>query len=100
MNRLVVPSSRCWRLLRWVGLAATGASFWACTSRTLEMPTITPSVTANWSVTQKINNNLDLLFMVDNSSSMTTMQQKLAFWPAFSFTSARLPSGTLPGCGG
>jgi hypothetical protein len=77
MNRLVVSSSRCWRVLRWVGLAATGASLWACTSRTLEMPTVVPGVTQKWSVIQKINNNLDLLFMVDNSSSMLAMQQKL-----------------------
>jgi hypothetical protein len=34
-------------------------------------------VTQKWRVTQKINNNLDLLFMVDNSSSMTAMQHKL-----------------------
>jgi len=41
------------------------------------MPTVVPGVTQKWTFTQKINNNLDLLFMVDNSSSMTTMQQKL-----------------------
>ncbi len=92
MNRLVVPSSRCWRVLRWVGLGAAGASLWACTSRSLEMPTTTPSVTAQWSVTQKINNNLDLLFMVDNSSSMTTMQQKLLLQlPNFLTFLQRLP---------
>ena len=77
MNRLVVSSSRCWRVLRWIGLAGAGASLWACTSRTLEMPTVVPGVTQKWSVIQKINNNLDLLFMVDDSSSMTTMQKKL-----------------------
>jgi hypothetical protein len=77
MNRLIVPSSRWWPVLRWAGLAAAGASLWACTSRTLEIPTVSSSVTEQWSVTQKINNNLDLLFMVDNSSSMTAMQQKL-----------------------
>src|SRR4051794_17973239 len=77
MKCLVVRSSRWWRVLRWVGLAGAGASLWACTSRTLEMPTVVPGVTQKWTFTQKINNNLDLLFMVDNSSSMTTMQQKL-----------------------
>jgi hypothetical protein len=77
MNRLVALSSRGWRVLRWVGLAATGAALWACTSRTLESPAITPSVTQQWRVTQKINNNLDILFMIDDSSSMTSMQQKL-----------------------
>jgi hypothetical protein len=77
MSSVVVRSSRCWRVLRWVGLAAGGASLWACTSRTLEMPDVKPNVTGKWRVTQKINNNLDLLFMIDNSSSMTAMQQKL-----------------------
>jgi hypothetical protein len=93
MNRLVVSSSSRWRVLRWVGLAAAGASLWACTSRTLEMPTVTPSVTDNWTVTQKINNNLDLLFMVDDSSSMTAMQQKLLVQlPNFLSFLQKLPS--------
>ena len=77
MNRLVVSSSSCWRVLRWVGLAATGASLWACTSHPLEAPTIAPSVQQQWTFTQKINNNLDLLFMIDNSQSMSAMQKKL-----------------------
>jgi hypothetical protein len=77
MNRLNVLSSRWWRVLRWAGLAAAGASLWACTSRTVEAPTITPSVQQQWLFNQKINNNLDILFMIDNSKSMTDMQQKL-----------------------
>ena len=71
MNRLAVSSSKCWRALRWVGLAAAGASLWACTSRTLEAPTVVPSEQQEWPFTQKINNNLDILFMIDNSKSMT-----------------------------
>jgi hypothetical protein len=70
-------SSRAWRVLRWAGLVAGAAALWACTSRTLETPTITPLGVETKIITQKINNNLDLLFMVDKSSSMTAMQDKL-----------------------
>jgi hypothetical protein len=70
-------SSKCWRVLRWAGLAAAAPALWACTSRTLEAPVITPTATVTTNFTQKINNEIDILFMVDNSSSMTEMQQKL-----------------------
>jgi hypothetical protein len=92
MNRPVILSSRSWRVLRWVGLAAAGASLWACTDRTVEAPTIIPSVQQQWPFTQKINNNLDILFMIDNSQSMTDMQQKLlAQLPQFMKVFADLP---------
>ncbi len=70
-------SFKCWRVLRWAGLAAAAPALWACTSRTLEMPNITPTATLTTKFTQKINNELDILFMIDNSSSMSEMQQKL-----------------------
>jgi len=70
-------SSKCWRVLRWAGLAAAAPALWACTSRTLEAPNITPTATLTTNFTQKINNEIDILFMVDNSSSMTEMQSKL-----------------------
>ena len=70
-------SSKCWRVLRWAGLAAAAPALWACTSRTLETPNITPTATLTTNFTQKINNEIDILFMIDNSSSMTEMQQKL-----------------------
>ena len=44
--------------------------------RTIETPTIVPTA-GQWHLTQKINNDLDILFMIDDSSSMTAMQQKL-----------------------
>ena len=92
MNRLVVSSSSCWRVLRWVGLAAAGASLWACTSRTLETPTVVPAVQQQWTFTQKIDNSLDILFMIDNSQSMTDMQQKLlAQLPSFMNVLETLP---------
>ena len=70
-------SSKCWRVLRWAGLAAAAPALWACTSRTLEPPNITPTATLTTNFTQKINNEIDILFMIDNSSSMTEMQSKL-----------------------
>ncbi len=76
--------------LCWVGLAGLSA----CTSRTLESPTEIPTATLSSKVTQKINDNIDLLFMIDNSSSMTTMQQKLAQQlPSFMQVLEDLPNG-------
>jgi hypothetical protein len=49
-------SSLCWPVLRWVGLAAAAPALWACTSRTLEKPDITPTATLTTNFTQKINN--------------------------------------------
>jgi len=69
--------SHPWRVLRWAGLAAAIPAVWACTSRTLEQPVLMPTQTFTNKVTQKINNNIDILFMIDNSSSMDTMQAKL-----------------------
>jgi hypothetical protein len=86
--------SRCWRVARWAGLAAAAPALWACTSRTLESPPIVPTATLTATVTQKINNNIDILFMIDNSSSMTSMQQKLATQlPAFMQVLQQLPNG-------
>jgi hypothetical protein len=66
-----------WRVLRWVGLGAGAAALCACTSRSLEKPDIVPQAVTTQTITQKINNKIDLLFMIDNSSSMTEMQGKL-----------------------
>jgi hypothetical protein len=65
-------------------LAAAAPALWACTSRTLETPTITPTATLTTNFTQKVNNEIDILFMIDNSSSMSEMQTKiLAQLPLF-----------------
>ncbi len=86
--------SRCWRVLRWAGLAAAVPALWACTSRTLEPGIITPTATLTATVTQKINNNIDILFMIDNSSSMKSMQEKLCTQlPTFMNVLEKLPNG-------
>ena len=86
--------SHPWRVLRWVALAAAVPAVWACTSRTLEAPAVTPTQAFTNKVTQKINSNIDILFMIDNSSSMTSMQQKLLTQlPVFMQVLAALPMG-------
>ncbi|HVZ85453.1 MAG TPA: hypothetical protein VHG72_00670 [Polyangia bacterium] len=65
------------RVARWAVLAGAAPALWACTSRTLETPTPLPTATLPMRYTQKVNNNLDILFMIDNSSSMQSMQEKL-----------------------
>jgi len=66
-----------WRALRWIVLAAAVPVVWACTSRSFEAPMVTPTQSFQNRVIQKVNNELDILFMIDSSSSMTSMQQKL-----------------------
>ncbi|HZL20323.1 MAG TPA: vWA domain-containing protein [Polyangia bacterium] len=82
------------RVLRWVGLGAAVPALWACTSRPLEKPVVTPTRTVTTNVIQKINNEIDILFMIDNSSSMTVMQQKiLVQLPLFMQVLQALPMG-------
>jgi hypothetical protein len=82
-----------WRVARWALLAGAAPALWACTSRTLEAPTIIPTATVSTTFTQKINNNLDILFMIDNSSSMSSMQEKLyTQLPNFMATLTSLPT--------
>jgi hypothetical protein len=86
--------SQRWRVLRWTGLAAAVPALWACTSRELSSPTTTPTQVFQTKVVQKINNEIDILFMIDNSSSMTAMQQKLlAQLPVFMEVLQNLPNG-------
>jgi hypothetical protein len=83
-----------WRFTRWAALGAAAPALWACTSRTLEAPVITPTATQTMKFTQKINNEIDILFMIDDSSSMTAMQQKLQQQlPTFMQVLENLPTG-------
>ncbi|HVV16939.1 MAG TPA: hypothetical protein VHH90_07020 [Polyangia bacterium] len=65
-----------------------------CTSRTFEAPAIRPAVTVRNVQTYHQNNKLDLLFMVDDSSSMDQMQAKLKEQlPLFMQTLQAAPGG-------
>jgi len=82
------------RLVRWSGLAVALPALWACSSRDFAAPTTTPTQVFQNKVVQKINNEIDILFMIDNSSSMTSMQQKLlAQLPVFMEVLQQLPNG-------
>src|SRR5437764_455057 len=72
-----VTGRSMFRVLRWVGLAAVAPVLWACNARTLEKPTLMPEQTYGKTFQQTINRNVDMLFMVDNSSSMRLTQDNL-----------------------
>src|SRR5580765_6066799 len=65
------------RVVRWAALAAVAPVLWACNARTLDRPDLTPEQTYAKTFAQTINRNVDLLFMVDNSSSMRLSQDNL-----------------------
>jgi len=68
---------RLFRALRWVALSAALPALWACTSRSLEQPDVMPQRTFNRRFPQKINRDVDLLFMIDDSNSMLKSQANL-----------------------
>ena len=58
------------------------------------MPVVTTTRSETKTVVQKVNNDIDILFMVDDSSSMTSMQQKLVTQlPTFMQVLQALPMG-------
>jgi hypothetical protein len=65
------------RLFRWASLAAAAPALWACASRTVDRPVLKQDQTFVKTFQQSINRNVDLLFMVDNSSSMKNSQDNL-----------------------
>jgi hypothetical protein len=87
-------SSRFWRTARWGVLAASIPALWACTARKPAVPSPKPEQTFNDLFQQSVNRNIDIVFMVDNSSSMTPLQNKLTTnFPAFMDVLKNLPGG-------
>ena len=81
------------RVLRWVGLAAVAPVLWACQARSLEAPVLKPEATFGKTFQQSINRNVDLLFLIDDSSSMRLSQANLERnFPTF-MTTLRGPAG-------
>lgn len=91
------PDSPARRLAGWARLtvAVTGLLAYAsCTNRAPISTGVTPCVGDRCGNPVRINNNLDILFMIDASSSMAAMQQKLlAQLPTFMQTLQALPTG-------
>ena len=82
------------RVLRWVGLAAVAPALWACQARSLEAPVLKPEATFGKTFQQSINRNVDMLFLVDDSSSMRLSQANLERnFPTFMTTLQNAPQG-------
>jgi hypothetical protein len=85
---------RSWRGLRWAALAAGVPGLWACSAPLQPQPKACATATLQTNFTQKINNEMDLLFMIDDSPSMASMQQKLlAQLPTFMQVLENMPMG-------
>jgi hypothetical protein len=83
-----------WRAARWAVLAAAIPALWACNSRRLAQPDPAPQQQFNDLFQQAINRNLDIVFMIDDSSSMTPIQTKLQVQlPTFMTVLKNLPGG-------
>jgi hypothetical protein len=90
----IVRVRRGIRAARWAALAAALPALWACNSRRLAEPTPAPEQVFNDLFQQAVNRNIDIVFMVDDSSSMTDVQNKLiAQFPVFMNVLKNLPGG-------
>lgn len=79
---------------RWVALGGGIAALWACQANRVVGPTPALSGDASDIYQVHVNRNIDLLFMIDDSSSMAPLQGKLtASFPAFMNVLEGLPGG-------
>jgi len=78
----------------WLGLAAFIPSLLACTDRTLSDPGRTPDIFTGTTGPTIVNRNVDLLFVIDDSSSMRLSQANLERnFPTFMTTLKNAPQG-------
>jgi hypothetical protein len=85
---------RLLRVTRWVTLAGALAAAWACQDNRVVKPTPCVDVAPSDLYQASVNRNLDVLFMVDDSSSMAPLQNKLAAsFPEFMKVLENLPGG-------
>lgn len=86
-----------WRVTRWLAGAAAVLALWACTSRRLQEPEPMHLSINKGTFKLSSNRKLDLLFMVDNSSSMGPLQAKMrARLPDFMDALVDRATGLLP----
>src|SRR5262252_3841425 len=69
-------------------------TLWACNDHHLATPSPAPTGSAQSFFDQNVSNDLDILFLVDDSSSMDTSQQNLTMnFPVFINVLKTLPAG-------
>lgn len=77
-NSVISTLRKSWRYLRWaIAMPALPLVWWACTSHPLAQPNPQPEQQTNIYISISPNRLLDMVFMVDNSPSMTPKQEKL-----------------------
>ncbi len=83
-----------WRHARWVVVAAALPALWACNNRRLQAPNAPPAQQLDHYFEQNVNNDIDIVFMIDNSTSMDLEQANLARnFPTFINVLKSLPNG-------
>ncbi|HEX4403602.1 MAG TPA: hypothetical protein VH560_02160 [Polyangia bacterium] len=82
------------RRLRWALLLAAAPTVWACNARPLAAPAPRLDFETNDIYEHPIDRKLDIVFMIDDSTSMTPLQNKLtASFPSFMHVLESLPGG-------
>jgi hypothetical protein len=82
------------RALGWLSLGALAPALFACNARTVERPDLVPSMTDKSTVSLVVNRNVDLLFLIDDSSSMKLSQDNLRRnFPTFMTALKSIPGG-------
>jgi hypothetical protein len=71
-------ASRVSALVRWLVLVVVVVASWACTQHRLVAPAPDVMRADEHQFVQAVNRKLDLLFMIDNSSSMSSLQDRLS----------------------
>lgn len=66
------------RHVRWVAAAIAVPALWACSSHRLSIPEANTAIIDQRTFAQTVNHKLDVLFMVDDSSSMAALQKKMS----------------------
>jgi hypothetical protein len=80
--------------LRWLPLGIGVIAFWACNDRKVQVPVPMPTGATTNYFEQNVNNDIDIVFAIDDSSSMTTVQNVLvANFPVFINVLKSLPNG-------
>jgi hypothetical protein len=92
--RLGTTRGLYWRVARWVALGAALPALWACNTNRPVKPVPELSGSTSDLYQTEINRNIDIVFMIDDSSSMTPLQNKLAAnFPVFMNVLKGLPRG-------